>query len=255
LVIGLDVFQDWFKDFSDHYVLIGGTAASITMGQADIEFRATKDLDIVLHIEMLTSEFGIKFWAFIQAGGYQIKARSQTDRPQVYRFQKPSDPSFPEMIELFSRTLNSIKVAPDSHLTPIPFDETASSLSAILLDETYYRFVIDGRQVISNMPAWVAEDRLIPLKALAWMDMTRRKAAGETIDSKKIRKHLNDIVTLAGLLSPERVIDIPEKIANDLRQFITTVRATAVSIVNVDIDLTILRIEQSFNLHTYVELN
>ena len=248
MVKGLNIFKNWFKEFSDHYVLIGGTAASITMDQADIEFRPTKDLDMVLHIEMLTSEFGIKFWEFIQAGGYQIKARSQTDRPQIYRFQKPLDQSFPEMIELFSRTLNSIKVAPDSHLTPIPFDETASSLSAILLDETYYGFVIDGRKVISDMPTWVAEDRLIPLKALAWMDMTQRKANGEEIDSKKIRKHLNDIVTLSGLLSPARVIAIPEKIANDLRQFITTVRATSVLIANKDINRTMSRIELSFDL-------
>lgn len=72
MVRGLSVFQAWFKDFEAQYVLIGGTAAKITMAEEGLEFRGTKDLDIILHIEMLTPEFGQKFWAFVQAGGYQL---------------------------------------------------------------------------------------------------------------------------------------------------------------------------------------
>lgn len=49
MVRGLTIFKDWFKDFEDQYVLIGGTASSITMSEADLLFRGTKDLDIVLH--------------------------------------------------------------------------------------------------------------------------------------------------------------------------------------------------------------
>jgi hypothetical protein len=73
MVRGLAVFQEWFKDFESHYVLIGGTAASITMNEAGLPFRGTKDLDIVLHVEVLTPAFGRQFWEFVQAGGYQKK--------------------------------------------------------------------------------------------------------------------------------------------------------------------------------------
>lgn len=48
MVRGLDVFRDWFADYSDQYVLIGGTAASLAMEAASLGFRPTKDLDIVL---------------------------------------------------------------------------------------------------------------------------------------------------------------------------------------------------------------
>lgn len=73
MVRGLAIFQAWFKDFENQYVLIGGTAASITMTEAGLPFRGTKDLDIVLHVEVLTPAFGQKFWEFVQAGGYQQK--------------------------------------------------------------------------------------------------------------------------------------------------------------------------------------
>lgn len=73
MVRGLAIFQAWFKDFENEYVLIGGTAASITMTEAGLPFRSTKDLDIVLHVEILTPAFGQKFWEFVQAGGYQQK--------------------------------------------------------------------------------------------------------------------------------------------------------------------------------------
>jgi len=46
VVRGQAIFQEWFKDFENQYVLIGGTAASITMEEAGVPFRGTKDLDI-----------------------------------------------------------------------------------------------------------------------------------------------------------------------------------------------------------------
>jgi hypothetical protein len=38
------------------------------------------------------------------------------------------------MLELFSRQPDVLQVADGSHLTPLPVEEDASSLSAILLD-------------------------------------------------------------------------------------------------------------------------
>ncbi len=58
MVRGLEIFQERFAACVDQYVLIGGTAASLTMEEAGLEFRATKDLDIVLHVEALTPAFG-----------------------------------------------------------------------------------------------------------------------------------------------------------------------------------------------------
>jgi hypothetical protein len=42
-VRGPAIFDEWFKDFENQYVLIGGTAASITMDEAGVPFRGTTD--------------------------------------------------------------------------------------------------------------------------------------------------------------------------------------------------------------------
>ena len=133
MVKGLDVFRAWFVDYLDQYILIGGTAASLAMEEAGLEFRATKDLDVVLHVEALTSAFGVTFWRFIDAGGYEIRQASDTGKPTFYRFQRPTDNSFPVMVELFSRAPDSLRTIEHGQLTPIGFDEAVSSLSAILL--------------------------------------------------------------------------------------------------------------------------
>lgn len=223
MVRGLAIFQEWFKGFEDQYVLIGGTAASITMTEAGLPFRGTKDLDIVLHVEVLTPAFGLKFWEFVQAGGYQQNEGDPSQKPCLYRFQKPQDEEYPHMLELFSRVPDGLNFVPPGHLTPIPIDEQVSSLSAILLNDAYYQFVLDGRKNRHGMPSWVGEDRLIPLKAVAWLEMTERVRQGQEIDSKKINKHLADIVQLSALLQPGQVIDLPEQLRVDLQTFAQTV--------------------------------
>ena len=70
MVRGLDLFRETFAAYTDQYLLIGGTAASLTMEDAGLQFRATKDLEIVLHVEVLTPAFGAAFWQFVNAGGY-----------------------------------------------------------------------------------------------------------------------------------------------------------------------------------------
>ena len=225
MVIGQAIFQEWFRGFEDQYVLIGGTAASITMAEAGQPFRGTKDLDIVLHVEALTPAFGQRFWQFVQAGAYQQKEGDPDQRPCLYRFQKPLDDEFPHILELFSRVPDGLRFVPPGHLTPIPIDEQVSSLSAILLDEDYYQFVLSGRKNKYGLPSWVGEDRLIPLKAVAWMEMSERAQSGEPIDSKKINKHLSDIVLLSSLLQPGQVIELPEKIRANLQVFVRAVAA------------------------------
>jgi hypothetical protein len=81
MVKGLDLFRQHFADYADQYVLIGGTAATLAMDDAGLDFRATKDLDIVLHIEALNAEFGATFWTFVERGRYAIRQASDTGSP------------------------------------------------------------------------------------------------------------------------------------------------------------------------------
>lgn len=57
----------------------------------------------------------------------------------------------------------------------------------------------------------------------AYLDLSKRKAEGENIDSKDINKHKNDVFRLYQLLIPENKILLPSAILNDMRQFISII--------------------------------
>ncbi|MHB8414934.1 MAG: hypothetical protein ACYDB1_06060 [Acidiferrobacteraceae bacterium] len=89
-----------------------------------------------------------------EEGGYEIRQASNTGKPVFYRFQKPANERFRAMLELFCRTPDGIKRAEGGHLTPIPFDEAVASVSAILLDDDYYAFIMAGRRESNGLP-WI----------------------------------------------------------------------------------------------------
>ena len=70
MVRGLDIFRDFFADYRDCYVLIGGSACDVYFTDQEIPFRVTHDLDMILCVEALTPPFFNRFWEFIRAGGY-----------------------------------------------------------------------------------------------------------------------------------------------------------------------------------------
>lgn len=45
---GLQLIRTAFAGYEDSYVIIGGTACDIIMTDNDLDFRATKDIDMVL---------------------------------------------------------------------------------------------------------------------------------------------------------------------------------------------------------------
>lgn len=211
MVRGLDLFRDHFSRFVDCYVLIGGTACDLIMSDAGLPFRATKDLDIVLCVEAIDRGFGEAFWQFVKTGQYRMHETS-TGQRRFYRFQKPADEAHPAMLELFSRVPDVLSVAAGSHLTPIPIDEEISSLSAILLDDDYYRWVHAGKRQIEGVPV-VRSEHLIPLKAKAWLDLrARRESDG--------RKHKNDVFRLYQVIDPDFRAALPATIADDMRSFL-----------------------------------
>jgi hypothetical protein len=218
VVTGLDRFAEHFAGYGDRYVLIGGAATFVAMDAAGIDFRVTKDLDIVLCLEALDIEFARVFWDFIHAAGYEVAERS-SGTPILYRFKNPRDNTYPQMIELLSRAPDLIGFPADAHLAPIPISDQVASLSAILIDDDYYRLVMDGRRSDSGVTV-LAPTHLIPLKAKAWLDLTERRASGQTIQSGDIKKHRNDVLRLSQLIPPAEAVAVPERIKADMASFI-----------------------------------
>lgn len=222
MVIGLNRFRQHFAPYANQYVLIGGTACTIIMQESGLDFRATKDLDIVLYVEALNLDFASAFWKFIEEGRYQNRQRS-TGKEVFYRFATPATSDYPSMIEIFSRIPGNVKFSGTGHLTPIPINETVASLSAILLDDDYYNFIHLGKQQINDLSVLDAV-HLIPLKARAYIDLIGRKQNGENIDEKDIRKHKNDVIRLYQLLSANSRKELPLPIKNDMSLFLNDIK-------------------------------
>jgi len=217
-MVGIEVFREHFKSFRECYIVIGGVACEDHFEGEGVAFRATKDIDLILIVEALNNDFIAHFWEFIKKGNYEQKQIGEGER-QYYRFIKPETENFPMQIELFSRTPDVITRTDDMELTPIPADEELSSLSAILMDDEYYEFTIKYSEKGATIHR--ADDlALICLKAKAFLDLTKRKADGEEIDSKNIKKHKNDVFRLAATLREDDRIDLPEGIKKDLEEFI-----------------------------------
>jgi len=190
MIRGLGHFREHFKSFSDNFILIGGVASYLLLDQAGApRVRPTKDLDIVLVINP-SDAFLNTLMDYIRLGGYEIQ-KGKRNQAAFYRFQKPKEDRFPVMIELFSAVKSDFELFEDQHIIPITDSQGAGSLSAILLDEEYFKLIKehtlekDGISILHELA-------LIPFKAKAYLEIKQR---GE--DSRNWKKHRGDIINLA----------------------------------------------------------
>lgn len=217
MVKGLDVFKKYFEQHTDNYIIIGGTACDIIIDDAGFVPRATKDIDIILIVEALSDDFVKRFWQFIKDGKYQQKEKSNDER-QYYRFMKPENTDFPYQIELFSRIPDGIILEGEVHLTPIPVNADLSSLSAILVDDEYYKYMIE-HSTFENGLHRANIEALVCLKAKAYLEIRERIENGSKEDSKQLKKHKADVFRLLVLLTQESEFELPKIIQTDINQF------------------------------------
>ncbi|MCR4652023.1 MAG: hypothetical protein K5662_09805 [Lachnospiraceae bacterium] len=220
MVVGLDSFKNQFQGFEDCYTVIGGTACDILMSEANIEFRLTKDIDIILILEDRQAEFAKVFWEYIKTGGYRCGWKNSGDM-HFYRFTNPSE-GYPVMIELFSRK-PGYHLEVEEGIIPIYIDDDTSSLSAILLNDDFYNFMLRGRRTVAGITVLGAE-YLIPFKMYAWIDLRRRKAAGEHVNERDYKKHKNDVFRLYAIIDPDSHISVDGLVKESIRLFIDTVK-------------------------------
>lgn len=216
-MVGLDVFREFFKEYNDCYIAIGGAACDDYFEGQGLEFRTTADIDIILVVEVIENSFITHFWKFVEEGDY--KKAEHAEDIQYYRFSNPNEDEFPAQIELFSRTPDLLKPIGEGRYTPIPANEDVSSLSAILMDDEYYAFT-KQQSIIDDDFRRATEIALICLKAKAYLDLNERRAKGEEIDRRKINKHRQDVFVLAATLTQGTSIQLPVTVKEDLRTFV-----------------------------------
>jgi len=217
MVRGLRKFSEYFAGMEGSYVLIGGAASHILEEEAQLVPRATKDLDIILIVEALSDEFVSKFWSFVKNAGYE-HIQKGSGKAEFYRFRKPVDSTFPSQIELFSRVPDSISAPKDLSVIPIPTGEDLSSLSAIMMDDEYYKYTVENSDLVQGVHI-ARSNALICLKACAYLNLKESAANGEHVDSDDIAKHRNDIIRLGLTLTGEQSFTVPSGIRKDLIKF------------------------------------
>lgn len=222
MVKGLDVFKKYFEAYPDNYVIIGGTACDLIIEDAGLQTRVTKDIDIILVVEALTPDFVKQFWKFVADGKYERQEKSEGER-KYYRFTKPANAGFPHQIELFSRKPDVLDLEEGTHLTPIPVDDDLSSLSAILLSDDYYHYMITHSDVKDGLHH-AGTNALICLKAKAFLEITDRLAKGSKEDSKHLKKHKADVFRLAVMLADTDVFEVPAGIKEHLQAFAAAIK-------------------------------
>ena len=173
----------------------------------------------------------------VRDGGYDCGRRS-SESVNFYRFTKPSAAGFPSMIELFSKAPSFIEEPEGLTIVPLPAGDEISSLSAILLDDDYYAYMRSGRKVVGGV-AVLDEVHLVPFKAKAYLDLSRRKAASEKVGSSDIKKHKKDVFRLAQLFTPSTSSSLPESVRSDMAEFCERMLVEGVPLKQMGIPLTL----------------
>lgn len=80
-------------------------------------------------------------------------------------------------------------------IVPVHIDDDTFSLSAILMDEDFYKFMMTGRRTVDRISILTA-DYIIPFKLYAWLNLTKKKSIGEHVNSKDLKKQKYDVFRL-----------------------------------------------------------
>lgn len=225
MVGGLDKFREAFADFTDNFVIIGGTACDEVLSGTIMRPRPTLDIDIIVIVENMSFEFANAFWRFISEGGYRPGVRKNSDNSPKYVLYSFDNGAvgYPMKIELLSRHNEVFTNA--AHTEPLPIDGEVSSLSAIILDEPYYNLTVRN-SFISNGLRYASPVALAALKARAYLNLLAERASGHHVNSKDILKHRNDVLKLTATMTPGQTAEVGREVIDTVNEFANGLLAT-----------------------------
>lgn len=221
MIAGFEKFEESFAPYRDSFILIGGTAVQMVLGQYDTpkgvanRARVTHDIDLLVVTDKLTDAFKTAFHQFVNAGEYECYFSK--DRPHYYRFLNPKNVAYPAKIELLSHSLLEL---PNMRYTPLDLDRD-ESMSAMVLDEELYRYALvhcDQRHGFKCLK----HEALIVFKVAAYLNlMTECAETGDARRRNDALKHRNDVFRVLEHVGPTVRADLPEGLLPRIREFIS----------------------------------
>lgn len=225
MVGGLDRFREAFRNFTDNFVIIGGTACDEVLSRTNMRPRLTLDIDLIVIVENMTEDFARAFWHFIKEGRYRPGIRKNKEgqpRYVLYSFDNGT-PGFPVKIELLSHHNEAFINA--AHTEPLPTEGDVSSLSSIILDEPYYKLTV-GNSFISDGLRFASPVALMALKAKAYLNLIAERELGRSVNTKDILKHRNDVLKLAATTIIDEPVLVDREVIFTMSAFSNKVRET-----------------------------
>ena len=229
-VSGLDEFARYFAGYEDCYTIIGGAACEILMSQTPIDFRATKDVDMIILFEDKFKEFAELFWNYVREGEYTYGWKNSNE-PHFYRFTDPKS-GYPKQIELFSRK-PSYHLESSTRIVPVHIDDNVSSL-------------ISGLSVLTA-------SYIIPFKMMAWANLMHDKAEGRHVNSKDLRKHKNDVFQLFQIVPEGETVEVTGDVADSIDAFLEMIKGENIVFADLQIDSD-LEVEIKALRETYIRV-
>lgn len=220
MIAGFDKFEESFTPYRDSFILIGGTAVQMVLGQYDSpkgvanRARVTHDIDLLIVTDHLTDSFKLAFHRFIAAGEYECYFAKE--RPHYYRFLNPKNPVYPAKIELLSHSLLDI---PGIRYTPLVLDRD-ESMSAMVMDENLYQFALTHCEVRHGFNC-LKPEALMVFKIAAYLNLMKEFAeSGDPRRHNDALKHRNDVFRVLEHISPTTRSELPEAIVPRVRDFL-----------------------------------
>ena len=82
--------------------------------------------------------------------------------------------------------------------------------------------MLSGRKVISDISVLDAE-HIIPFKMFAWLDLKDRKARGEHVNEKDLKKHKNDVFRLLQIVDIDTPIETMGMVKENIERFLSEI--------------------------------
>lgn len=220
---GFEHFCTYLQGLEQHCVIIGGGAATILMSDDGLEFRSTKDVDLL--IISRSDELNSRICSYLKNNDYKTREATQ-NAPRYYRFSNPTSRECPRIIEVFAGNELNLDLADGQHIIPISNTHTTERLSAILLDDEYFELIKQNRFISAGGVPIINAIANICLKARAHRDLHERRERGDTsIDRRDIQKHLSDIWRLAINLKDSDAVAIDGQPLKDIEAAIRKLEA------------------------------
>ncbi|MCO5144174.1 MAG: nucleotidyl transferase AbiEii/AbiGii toxin family protein [Oligoflexia bacterium] len=201
-------FARSFAEYSDCYVIIGGTAVLAYIEDRGQSARTTTDLDIVIldtSEEKRSKDFLEHFCKYIEDNKYKCD-ELKDEKSQSYRFTEPENKLAPTQIEISTRRQEGLPLKQKAQRIE------SFEMSAIAC-EGYFVDLINAHrasvEIETGLPLPVPKlPVLILLKAFAYLNL---KDSKNSTDKEKAKKHIIDIIRIARVLKEEDKISADQQ--------------------------------------------